>query len=143
MKQHPNLLKKQGVIIQSKSSCLPPFVLFQGMLGHMDDFSEFNIIDCCAAPGNKTIQLAEYLGSHGLVFAFEKNEKRAALLQRRVNFHQVQNIEVFNEDFLTVDSANKHFKDVKIILADPSCSGSGMLINIDKDTMGIEQTNEG
>jgi putative methyltransferase len=67
------LLKKKGIVIQSKSSCLPPFVLFQGMLHHMSEFGKFDIIDCCAAPGNKTIQLAEYIGSHGSILAFEKN----------------------------------------------------------------------
>lgn len=31
---------------------------------------KFDIIDACSAPGNKTIQLAEYLGDRGNVWAF-------------------------------------------------------------------------
>lgn len=34
---------------------------------------KFDVIDGCAAPGNKTLQLGEYLGDRGTVWAFEKD----------------------------------------------------------------------
>jgi putative methyltransferase len=60
--QQPQLFAQPGVVVQSKSSCLPACVLFQGITDHLDSFGRFDIIDCCAAPGNKTMQLGEYLG---------------------------------------------------------------------------------
>ncbi len=45
-----------------------------------------DVIDCCSAPGNKTLQLSEYIKNGyyvklGQIFAFEKDEKRFTLLQ--------------------------------------------------------------
>lgn len=54
----PELFTQPGIVVQSKSSCLPPFVLFQGLMNNMEKFDSFDIIDCCAAPGNKTMQVA-------------------------------------------------------------------------------------
>lgn len=60
------------------------------------------MIDACSAPGNKTIQIAEYLGSLGKVFAFEKNERRFQLLNNTINKYQVGNIVPIHGDFLTI-----------------------------------------
>ena len=46
--------------MQSFSSALPVCLLFQGILEKWKN-KKFNVIDACAAPGNKTIQLAEVL----------------------------------------------------------------------------------
>ena len=43
------------VVIQSRSSCLPAWLLFRNLKVE----SRMDVIDCCAAPGNKTIQLSE------------------------------------------------------------------------------------
>jgi 16S rRNA C967 or C1407 C5-methylase (RsmB/RsmF family) len=58
---------------------LPPYKLFLSLnLGNNFDAQskkkiKFDIIDACSAPGNKTIQLAEYLGTRGRVWAFERD----------------------------------------------------------------------
>jgi putative methyltransferase len=100
----------------------------------MNQYDNFDIIDCCAAPGNKTLQLAEYLGDKGTVYAFDKDPKRAELLKKRIQYHGMGNIKVFNQDFLTTDPHSPQFKNVRMILADPSCSGSGMLTNLERDS---------
>lgn len=80
------------------------------------------------------MQLGEYLGTHGTVLAFDKDPKRAALLEGRTNHQNFSNIHVFNQDFLTVKPSQPEFSRVRMILADPSCSGSGMLTNFERDS---------
>ncbi len=73
--QEVNILQSTACVMQSFSSCLPPYLLLQNVKEKWGK-RQFDIIDACSAPGNKTIQLAEYIGQSGRVFAFEKNVKR-------------------------------------------------------------------
>jgi len=56
-----NLLNSPACVIQSFSSSLPAFLLLQGVAEKWKGRT-YDVIDACSAPGNKTIQLAEYLG---------------------------------------------------------------------------------
>lgn len=91
------------------------------------------IIESCSAPGNKTLQLQKYFPKN-LVMSYEFNKERAEILQKRVNFHRKTSY----SDYLLVNdnyfnSKNLENKDkVKIVVCDPSCSGSGMLSNFDQ-----------
>lgn len=118
--------------MQSYSSCLPPFLLLQGVKQKWIN-RKYDVMDACSAPGNKTIQLAEYLGSNGRVFAFEKNIKRYELLQNTLIKYHASNVKPKNQDFLQVTPCSK-YKKVKFIMLDPSCSGSGMLTNFARDS---------
>lgn len=71
------------MIIQGKSSCLTPYFLFESLIKKEEKEAVFDVVDCCAAPGNKTLQLSEYQ-PQGRIFAFEKDEKRCNLLKKRV-----------------------------------------------------------
>lgn len=64
-----NLLNSTSCVVQSFSSCLPPYLLLKEVKQKWTD-RNFDVIDACSAPGNKTIQLAEYLGTNGTVYAF-------------------------------------------------------------------------
>jgi 25S rRNA (cytosine2278-C5)-methyltransferase len=123
--------------MQSYSSCLPPFLLLQGVKQRWIN-RKYDVMDACSAPGNKTIQLAEYLGSNGRVFAFEKNIKRYELLQNTLSKYHASNVKPKNQDFLQVTPCSK-YKKVKFIMLDPSCSGSGMLTNFARDSHQKEQ----
>jgi len=70
--QNPEIRTSSACVVQSFSSNLPPFVLFQG-LETKNDGKKFDIIDACSAPGNKTLQLSDQLSERGVVYAFEKD----------------------------------------------------------------------
>ncbi|XP_058268704.1 probable 28S rRNA (cytosine-C(5))-methyltransferase isoform X2 [Hemibagrus wyckioides] len=117
---HDHFLYKAGhIILQDKASCLPAYLLDPPVGGH--------VIDACAAPGNKTSHLAAVMKNKGTLFAFDLDAKRLStmstlLLRAGVTCHHLA-----NEDFLKVDPLSPAYKDVKHILLDPSCSGSGMV----------------
>jgi putative methyltransferase len=114
------LRDNNDIIIQSKSSCIPAYLLYK----YHKINTNFNIIDTCSAPGNKTLQLSQYF-TKSKIFAYEINENRFNILKNNLDKYKATNVEPINKDFLSIDPKDKRYKDVKIILADPSCSGSG------------------
>lgn len=77
------------------------------------------ILDCCAAPGGKTLLMAER-NPHASIFAIDKNSKRAAALRQRVHG---ANIEVRTTDARELTSDHRFDR----ALADVPCSGTGTL----------------
>ena len=117
---HDHLLVREGcIILQDKSSCFPAHILTKDM-----DVRGGTIIDACAAPGNKTSHLAAILQNRvGKILAFDKDEKRLQLLSRRMKEAGASCIVKSQlQDFLQ----SKLDENVKAVLLDPSCSGSGM-----------------
>ncbi|KAM8976502.1 28S rRNA (cytosine-C(5))-methyltransferase [Pelodytes ibericus] len=106
------------LILQDKASCLPALLLAPPV-GSC-------VIDACAAPGNKTSQLAAILQNKGKVFAFDLDTKRLATMSTMLLRAGVTCQELANQDFLTVKLDDPKYKKVSHILVDPSCSGSGM-----------------
>ncbi|XP_070788231.1 28S rRNA (cytosine-C(5))-methyltransferase isoform X2 [Pituophis catenifer annectens] len=117
---HENQLYQAGhIILQDKASCLPAFVL--------NPTPGSQVIDACAAPGNKTSQLAAIMKNKGQIFAFDLDAKRLAtmstmLVRAGVTCHQLA-----HQDFLATDPTDSKYSKVRYILLDPSCSGSGMV----------------
>ncbi|OMJ72530.1 hypothetical protein SteCoe_29002 [Stentor coeruleus] len=116
--QITQFINKGKLIAQSKPSCMPVECLnfYKG---------NYNVIDTCAAPGNKTLQLAEKIAkfSTGKVFAYEKDSKRYDLLRNRMKLFKAENVVARNIDFFDVEK----FDNVQIGVVDPSCSGSGII----------------
>ncbi|KAK1835077.1 NOL1/NOP2/sun family protein [Podospora conica] len=111
------------VVLQDKASCFPACLL---------DPREGDVVDACAAPGNKTTHLAGMMaerGGEGRVFAFEKDRRRAEVLGEMVAKAGGEGVVVVNKgvDFLKVDPMEKRYKGVGGLLLDPSCSGSGIV----------------
>lgn len=124
-----NLIK-----IQSKSSALPAFLL-RSIAKSIFDFKkgEFDMIDACSAPGNKTLQLADYFCDKeepGKVHAFDYDLKRIKNLYHNIDKAGYNSfINAKNVDFLSIDPFAEDYNNCKIILCDPSCSGSGTFNN--------------
>jgi putative methyltransferase len=81
----------------------------------------------------------------GKIFAFERDEKRARQLKDNTDKAGTKNVEVATMDFLHVDPNDPKYAEVKAILLDPSCSGSGtyfynvlFLINILNFSIGMQ-----
>lgn len=116
--QITQFINEGKLIAQSKPSCMPVECL-NFYKGH------YNVIDTCAAPGNKTLQLAEKIAEYstGKVFAYEKDSKRYDLLRKRMGLYKASNVVATNADFFNVEK----FDNVRMAVVDPSCSGSGII----------------
>ena len=140
------MVKNGELILQGKSSCMPAHCLLvnEDERDGRDDMSaiferirQSDIIDACAAPGNKTTHLAALLDKKnntynrgGKVFAFEKDHRRAQRLRDTVDLYGCsKTVIVAKKNFLEVDVNDAKYRNVRSILLDPSCSGSGTVQN--------------
>lgn len=122
-------------ILQDKSSCFSALCLIHGNKFPLDG----DCLDACAAPGNKTSHLAALTNS--TVFACDRSEKRLEMLDRRMKL-MVTNSRVITKhvDFLKTKPSD--YPNVKGILLDPSCSGSGIFTSLDRladDEDGVDR----
>eukprot|EP00934_Nitzschia_sp_Nitz4_P006363 Nitzschia sp. Nitz4//scaffold5_size260463//138958//140505//NITZ4_000989-RA/size260463-processed-gene-0.78-mRNA-1//1//CDS//3329555361//6353//frame0 len=126
-KQLQGLVSSNEVVLQDKSSCFSALCLVYGFETMMGPRTEY--LDACAAPGNKTSHLASLLPKTAKVHAFDKSKNRFELLKRRMNELVGPKVQCHEKDFLETSSEDAAFKNVRAILLDPSCSGSGMTGN--------------
>ena len=116
------LAENGKILIQSVASSLPVHYL-KTTYGKMLP-KTFKALDSCSAPGNKTIQMAQYFKKANII-AVEKNAKRCESLKNRLKlFNLMGKVKVVNNDAL--DLSDEELKNPRIVLLDPSCSGSGM-----------------
>ncbi|TVU33089.1 hypothetical protein EJB05_24874, partial [Eragrostis curvula] len=114
---HP-LVTDGKVFLQGKASCMVAVALCPK--------PGWKVIDACAAPGNKTVHLTALMNGEGSIIACELNKERAKTLQHTVRRSGANNIQTVNGDFLDIDSNDPSYAEVRAILLDPSCSGSGI-----------------
>ncbi|VDP16716.1 unnamed protein product, partial [Schistosoma margrebowiei] len=136
------LYKSKSLLIQDKASCFSPEIL------QPDPNSD--VIDACAAPGNKTLQLVSMLSNKSTIFAVDRDPNRFRRFTENLIVNGVErlsimdwsnsnkhrksvqssqpSVEAYCSDFLSIDPYNPKFSNVQSILLDPSCSGSGLSI---------------
>lgn len=83
-----------------------------------------HILDLCAAPGGKTVQIAAGMKGKGLLVANDINSDRVKALVKNVELCGVANAVVTNDSPQNLSRKFNHFFDK--ILIDAPCSGEGM-----------------
>ncbi len=140
-----DLAKTQGykdgmLIMQDKASCFPAYLLDPAQAGG-------DVIDACAAPGNKTTHLAALVssatsnlqdGPTSKIFACERDTARSQTLAKMVKLAGADKLVSIraSQDFLRLKPDSKEFANVTSLLLDPSCSGSG-IVGRDEATISV------
>ncbi|KAL7508538.1 hypothetical protein ACHAXN_005610 [Cyclotella atomus] len=167
--QNDEAVKSGNIVLQDKSSCFSALVLARG---NSTAPVNCDFIDACAAPGNKTTHLAALVSSlyndlpkskkkkkkkkkngkktkpNSTIFAFERSSARHKILKSRadtlVPTSQKVAVEPILGDFLKSNPKDPQFANVRGILLDPSCSGSGIVNSPDRwlEDAETEETKE-
>lgn len=115
------------IIFQDKASCFPAYLL---------DLKEDDgdVIDGCAAPGNKTTHAAAIVSSQNpggqrKVIAFERDKGRTEILKKMVKLAGGEGLVTVKgaSDFIAAKPNSPDYENVGAILLDPSCSGTGIV----------------
>lgn len=93
-------------------------------VGLLDVQKGDRVLDLCAAPGGKSTQIAEKLGTDGLLVSNEYAPKRAAILRENIERLGFANVIVTNCEVTALE--HKWSEEFDKILVDAPCSGEGM-----------------
>ena len=83
------------------------------------------ILDCCAAPGGKSVLMAEMMGGSGRVQAWELHEHRTELIAAQVKRLGLENVRPMTRDAAKVRPELEGTMDA--VLRDAPCSGLGVM----------------
>ncbi|MBO4537746.1 MAG: 16S rRNA (cytosine(967)-C(5))-methyltransferase RsmB [Erysipelotrichaceae bacterium] len=106
------------VIIQSESS--------QEVVNNLPIREGMQILDVCAAPGSKSLQMAMKMNNTGRVVANDLYDFRAELISRNAERYGLKNVEVCCHDGTQIDQFYPAGS-FDIVLLDGACSGLGTL----------------
>lgn len=81
-----------------------------------------NVYDLCAAPGTKTIVMADLMANKGEILAVDNNGDRISLIAENVTNYGAEIVKVQRADV-----TEERFKLVNAVLLDAPCSGTGVL----------------
>ena len=91
-----------------------PATLFDTLVGK-------NVLDACAAPGGKTVQLADLMDNSGVITALDISKQRLAAMANHMERCHVSNSIIYNIDARQARILNRKFDR---ILLDVPCSGN-------------------
>ena len=100
------------------------------------------IVDMCAAPGGKTINIINRLGNSPLVISNDNSHLRASILSSNIERMGFDNVIVTNKECDVLANELEGFAD--LVILDAPCSGEGMIRKYPEilDTYNIENINE-
>ena len=91
-----------------------PATLFHALPGK-------NVLDACAAPGGKTVQLADLMGNSGTITGLDINKQRLSAMANHLERCHISNTIIYNVDARQAKLLNQKFNR---ILLDVPCSGN-------------------
>ncbi len=91
-----------------------PATLFHALPGK-------NVLDACAAPGGKTVQLADLMGNSGTITGLDINKQRLSAMANHLERCHISNTIIYNVDARQAKLLNRKFDR---ILLDVPCSGN-------------------
>ena len=80
------------------------------------------VLDVCAAPGTKSLMIAEMIGSDGTVLSSDKDYRRVEMGKLDIKRHKLKNIH-----WSVLDAMEDHFPISRKILIDAPCTGTGVI----------------
>ena len=83
------------------------------------------VIDVCAAPGGKSIQISEMLGDHGQIVSRDLTWEKVELIEENIARLGAEHIQTECQDALVFVPEDKEKAD--IVIADLPCSGLGVI----------------
>lgn len=83
------------------------------------------VLDICAAPGGKSLHIADMLKGTGMVEARDLTEYKVGLIEENMQRADVINMKAVRQDATIAD--RKSFMKFDIVLADLPCSGLGVI----------------
>ncbi len=115
---HHDYFKEGKIIIQDYSS--------QQVVNYLDTHPNMKVLDCCAAPGTKTSQIAMKMKNEGEIFAGDIHEHRVTLLNELMD---KLGVKIVKGKVWDATNLEKEFDENSMdrILADVPCSGLGVL----------------
>jgi NOL1/NOP2/sun family putative RNA methylase len=99
--------------IQEAAAQIPP-TTFNGLKGNL-------VLDACAAPGGKTVQLADLMQNTGVIIALDVRKQRLTVLSNQLERCRVGNVIVYCMDARQASQLRLKFDR---ILLDVPCSGN-------------------
>ncbi|XP_065318767.1 28S rRNA (cytosine-C(5))-methyltransferase-like [Gordionus sp. m RMFG-2023] len=120
----------------SKFSCIPAHIL--------NPPENSIVIDACASPGNKTSHLASIMKNTGLIYAVEQDSNRMKVIKNRLpkfGIKESENIMCIQDDFTSLNPLDPRFSNVRYILVDPSCTGSGIFKRVETQSLSSDALN--
>lgn len=94
-----------------------PVTLFTALKGK-------TVLDCCASPGGKTVQLANIMNNKGLIVALELKKRKMFALVNQLERNHVTNTSVYNMD---AKESSKLKMEFDCVLLDVPCSGNPII----------------
>ncbi|MBT8171348.1 RsmB/NOP family class I SAM-dependent RNA methyltransferase [Candidatus Bathyarchaeota archaeon] len=88
------------------------------------ELKEKTVLDCCASPGGKTVQLANIMNNKGLIVALELKKRKMFALANQLERNRVTNTAVYNMDAKESSKLNMKFD---CVLLDVPCSGNPII----------------
>ncbi len=87
--------------------------------------SDYMVMDVCAAPGGKSLHVADKLNGSGDVLSRDVSDYKASLIRDNVKRMQEKNVTVEVYDATIHDNTKEQYADV--VIADVPCSGIGVI----------------